>query len=138
LAQVGCGLLAFAAGARPGFARSTDPDRQWFEAADAMKRLALSWGDQPYGAVIVINGVLAGEGPSRVVRNQDVNAHAEREAIRDAQRRLGTQDLAGAVLYSTSRPCSICEAAAARAKVGRMIFGAGLTDAGTPKGGGQD
>jgi tRNA(Arg) A34 adenosine deaminase TadA len=66
-----------------------------------------------------------------------VNAHAEREAIRDAQRRLGTQDLHGAVLYSTSRPCSLCEAAAARAKVSRMIFGAGLEDAGVPKGGGR-
>jgi len=98
-----------------------------------MKRQALSWGDQPYGAVIVMDGVLAGEGPSRVVKNQDVNAHAEREAIRDAQRRLGTQSLEGAVLYSTSRPCSLCEAAAARAKVSRMIFGAGLTDAGPPK-----
>lgn len=97
-----------------------------------MKRLAQSWGDQPYGAVLVLDGAVVGEGPSRVVKNNDVSAHAEREAIRDASRRLGRHKLAGAVLYSTSRPCSLCEAAAAEAGVSRMYFGAVLTDAGTP------
>ena len=100
-----------------------------------MKRLAQSWGDQPYGAVLILDGKLVGEGPSRVVKNNDINAHAEREAIRDAQRRLGRTELPGAVLYSTSRPCGLCEAAAARAKVSRMYFGAALSDAGAPAAG---
>lgn len=107
-------------------------DPKWYEAAAAMKRLAQSWGDQPYGAVVVVDGRLTGEGPSRVVKHQDSTAHAEREAIRDAQRRLGRTRLQGAVLYSTSRPCSLCEAAAAEAGVSRMYFGPALTDAGTP------
>ncbi len=111
------------------------PDRQWYEAAASMKRLAESWGDQPYGAVLVLHGALVGEGPSRVVKNQDADAHAEREAIRDATRRLGRSTLAGAVLYSTSRPCSLCEAAAAQAEVSRMFYGASLTDAGAPSAG---
>jgi len=97
-----------------------------------MKRLAQSWGDQPYGAVLVLNGVLVGEGPSRVVKNQNPDAHAEREAIRDAQRKVGREKLLGAVLYSTSRPCSLCEAAAAEAGIARMYFGPSLTDAGVP------
>jgi len=100
-----------------------------------MKRLAESWGDQSYGAVLVLDGQLAGEGPSRVVKNQDATAHAEREAIRDAQRRLGRASLAGAVLYSTSRPCALCEAAAAQAGVRRMYFGPALADAGMPRAG---
>jgi len=80
----------------------------------------------------VLGGSIIGEGPSRVVRNNDVNAHAEREAIRDARARLGRKDLAGAVLYSTSRPCSLCEAAAAKAGISRMFYGPLLTDAGAP------
>jgi tRNA(Arg) A34 adenosine deaminase TadA len=100
-----------------------------------MKRRALAWGDQPYGAVLVLAGVLVGEGPSRVVKNNDIHAHAEREAIRDAQRRLGRQRLGGSVLYSTSRPCGLCQAAAAEAGVARMYFGPSLDDAGVP---GQD
>jgi tRNA(adenine34) deaminase len=109
-----------------------EPERRWFEAAAEMKRLAESWGDQPYGAVLVLNGALMGEGPSRVVKNQNPDAHAEREAIRDAQRKLGREMLDGAILYSTSRPCRACEAAAARARVSRMYFGSTLSDAGVP------
>ena len=98
-----------------------------------MKHLAESWGDQPYGAVVVLDDQLVGEGPSRVLKNQDRAAHAEREAIRDAQRSLGRASLSAAVLYSTSRPCNLCEAAAARAGVRRMYFGPTLADAGTPR-----
>ena len=98
-----------------------------------MKRLAESWGDQPYGAVLVADGAIIGEGPSRVVKHDDPTAHAEREALRDAQQRLGRMNLAGSVLYSTSRPCRQCEIAAAEAQVARMIFGPALKDAGQPR-----
>ena len=109
------------------------PNRKWFLASEAMRQLALSWGDQPYGAVLVTAGGLVAEGPSRVVKNSDPNAHAEREAIREAQRHLGTATLPGSVLYSTSRPCRLCEQAAAQAGVSRMYFGPELVDAGAPR-----
>ena len=109
-----------------------EPDLQWYEAAAEMKRLSQSWGDQPYGAVLVMEGMLIGQGPSRVVKNKNPDAHAEREAIRDAQQKLGRQQLPGAVLYSTSRPCGLCETAAAQAGVRRMYYGPMLSDAGVP------
>ena len=97
-----------------------------------MRRPAPPWRPQSDRAVLVLDDKLVGEGPSRVVKNRDSNAHAEREAIRDAQRRLGRKELPGTILYSTSRPCSLCEAAAAEAKVSRMYFGPTLVDAGVP------
>lgn len=121
----------FAVGTSP--AEPVHPNRKWFEAAESMRQLALSWGDQSYGAVLVTSSGLVAEGPSRVVKNSDLNAHAEREAIREAQRLLGTKNLAGSVLYSTSRPCRLCEQAAARASVSRMYFGADMVDAGPPR-----
>lgn len=119
-------LLLGAAAARAA------PQSRWYDAAEAMRQRALSWGDQPYGAVLVLGDRIVGEGPSRVVLHGDPDAHAEREAIRDAQRRLARRRLDGAVLYSTSRPCALCEAAAAAAGVARMIHGATLVDAGVP------
>ena len=126
------GLLAavlLLLGVRP----AAGAEKRWYEAAEAMKRLAESWGDQSYGAVLVTGEAIVGEGPSRVVQKKDPSAHAEREAIRDAQKRLGRTNLAGSVLYSTSRPCSLCERAAAEAGVERMIYGAALRDAGKPR-----
>ena len=114
-------------------AKTPLPEQRWYDAANDMKRLAESLGDQPYGAVLVLDGKLVGEAPSRVINNQNPDAHAEREAIHDAQRRLGRTDLSGAVLYSTSRPCSLCEAAAAQAAVSRMYFGSPLADGGAPR-----
>jgi len=64
-----------------------------------MQRLARSWADQPYGAVLVADEVVIGNGPSHVVKLGDPTAHAEREAIRDARRRLGRTVLVGSVLY---------------------------------------
>ena len=130
LAVVAC--VPFLARAAWSTAAATGPDPKWYDAALAMLRQAQSWGDQSYGAVLVLDDKLVGEGPSRVVKNRDSNAHAEREAIRDAQRRLGRKELPGTILYSTSRPCSLCEAAAAEAKVSRMYFGPKLVDAGVP------
>ena len=121
-------------------AQAADPTtqrfRRWHDAAVRMRQLALSWGDQPYGAVLVLGDELLGEGPSRVVQKSDPRAHAEREAIEDAQRRLGRvgQPLpADSVLVSTSRPCAACQAAAAQAGVSRMVFGADLQDGGAPR-----
>jgi tRNA(adenine34) deaminase len=125
------GSLPRAVAAEPS--TKVSPERRWYEAAASMKQLAESRGDQPYGAVVVADGEIVGNGPSRVVARGDPSAHAEREAIRDAQLRLGRRNLAGSVLYSTSRPCRQCESAAAEAQIARMIYGAALDDAGKPQ-----
>jgi tRNA(adenine34) deaminase len=106
---------------------------EFIAAAFQMKDDAVRSGDQAYGAVVVKDGRIVGYGPSRVVVRRDWTAHAEREAIRDAQARLGTNDLSGCVLYSTSRPCGSCESVAATANIARMIHGAQATDAGRPR-----
>lgn len=109
------------------------PSSAWYLEAKRMRELAESWGDQSYGAVVVIGNAVVGHGPSRVVKDHDLNAHAERVAIRAAQVWQGSPQLAGAVLYSTSRPCSVCEQAAAQAGIQRMYYGENLHDAGSPK-----
>ena len=101
--------------------------------ARALRDEAQRSGDQAYGAVVLRGDAIVGESPSRVVVNGDPTAHAEMEAIRDAARRLGTRDLSGCVLVSTSRPCRMCEAAAGWARIERMVHGDALTDAGRPQ-----
>jgi tRNA(Arg) A34 adenosine deaminase TadA len=115
-------------------ALGVDERRKGFvDKAFEMKRLAESRGDQAYGAVIVRGEEIVGFGPSRVIEKKDWTAHAEREAIRDAQTRLATNDLSNCVMYSTSRPCDNCEGAAANANIARMFYGADAMDAGRPR-----
>jgi tRNA(Arg) A34 adenosine deaminase TadA len=114
-------------------APDTEVGLRWIRAAEEMRRQALSWGDQAYGAVLVKDNRIIGYGPSRVVKNNDPGAHAEREAIKHAIAEVGKEAVKGSALYSTSRPCRLCEAAAAQAGVVRMYFGAEVQDAGKPR-----
>jgi tRNA(Arg) A34 adenosine deaminase TadA len=133
LAVIATGIATLAA---PAKAAPLPKHRKFIEAAFLMKEEAVKAGDQAFGAVVVKNGRIVGFGPSRVVTNKDPAQHAERVAITEAQVRLGTLDLTGCVLYSSSRPCLDCEAAAREAKIARMYYGPDATDAGPPGGAG--
>ena len=98
-----------------------------------MRDEAANIGDQAYGAVVVRDGRIVGQSASHVVIHSDLTAHAEMEAIRDAARRLGSRDLSDCTLYSSSRACPMCEAAAYWANIDGMYFGRSTTDAGAPK-----
>jgi tRNA(Arg) A34 adenosine deaminase TadA len=102
------------------------------QQAFAMRASAEARGDQAYGAVVVRNGEVVGFGPSRVVTDTDATAHAEMVAIRDASRHLGRADLSDCELYSTSRPCRMCETAAYWAGVRRLYVGKNVEDVGAP------
>jgi len=105
----------------------------FMQRAETMRRAAMTGGDQAYGAVIVKDGRIVGQAPSRVVVNTDPTGHAEMEAIRDASRRLGRADLSGCVMYSTSRPCAMCETAAHWAGISSLRFGSDIHDGGRPR-----
>ncbi len=102
--------------------------------AFALRDAAVAAGDQPYGAVIVLDGVIVGRGPSRVVVDRDNARHAERVALKDALDRLGRTRLDGAVIYSSSIPCAVCQPVLARAGVAGMVHGRDLVDGGRPRG----
>jgi tRNA(Arg) A34 adenosine deaminase TadA len=98
-----------------------------------MRKRAVERGDQPYGAVVVKDGQVVGEGVSAVLTAPDPTAHGEVQAIRDAAHRLGTSALTGCELYTTFRPCPMCETAAYWAGIARIYHGEAITDAGPPR-----
>ncbi len=105
----------------------------FIERAFEMRRLSVENGDQAYGAVIVRDNVIVGQSWSRVVLDQDPTGHAEISAIRDAARRLNSRSLKGAIMYSSSRPCPMCEAAAYWADIDGLVYGRNADNAGTPR-----
>ena len=105
----------------------------FMQRAFDMRKQAVENGDRPYGAVIVRDGLIIGQSGSLVVLDHDPTAHAELATIRQTARRMRERSLAGAVMYSSSRPCPMCEAAAYWAGIDRMVFGRDLTDARSPR-----
>jgi tRNA(Arg) A34 adenosine deaminase TadA len=118
----------------PPIVQPDPPTREAFmRRAFDMRRISVERGDQAYGAVIVKDGRIVGEGISAVITANDPTAHAEMQGIRDAARRLRTRDLSGCEMYGTSRACPMCEAGAYWARVARLYYGESITDAGAPK-----
>lgn len=110
-------------------------DEHFGFAAEAllMRDQAVATGDQPYGAVLVLNGRIAGRGASRVIADNNHDAHAERVALWAAQKTLGRKQLDGAVIYASSSPCAICQRALAAAQVSEMRVGRDAVSIGAPQ-----
>ncbi len=94
-------------------------------ATVALARIRGEQGQPPFAAIVVRDGVVIGTGVNTMLADHDPSAHGEVVAIRDAGRRIGSVNLAGAVVYSSCEPCAICRTVAAAAEVREIVFAAG-------------
>ena len=62
----------------------------------------------PFGAVVVKDDEIVGEGANQVLATNDPSAHAEVIAIRAACRQLRTFQLTGCDIYTSCEPCPMC------------------------------
>ncbi len=86
-------------------------------------------GTQPFGAILVRNGVVIGEGLNHEIARHDPTSHGEIEAIRDACQRLETNDLSDCTMYAIGEPCPMCTVAIRLAKISQVYYGASHLDA---------
>ena len=101
---------------------AADEQYMW-EALDLAARGA-ALGEVPVGAVVVVDGAIAGRGWNCPIQRHDPTAHAEIIALREAAAAAGNYRLAGATLYCTLEPCVMCAGALVAARVERLVFGA--------------
>jgi tRNA(adenine34) deaminase len=80
------------------------------EALD-LARQAEANGEVPVGAVVVVDGKVAGRGFNSPIANSDPSAHAEILALRDACASVHNYRLEAATLYATLEPCVMCAGA---------------------------
>lgn len=93
-------------------------------AALAEARKAGDAGEVPVGAVIVIDGTIAGTGFNQPIAAHDPTAHAEVIALRAAAQAIGNYRLTGATMYVTVEPCLMCVGAMIHARIGLVVYGA--------------
>lgn len=87
-----------------------------------LSRRNIDDGGGPFGAVIVKDGKIVGEGSNRVTATNDPTAHAEIVAIREACRNLKTFDLSGCEIYTSCEPCPMCLSAVYWAHISKIYF----------------
>ena len=91
---------------------------------------AAEHGEVPVGAVVVMNGEIAGRGHNQPIGASDPTAHAEVVALRAAAKSTGNYRLTDATVYVTVEPCVMCVGAMVHARIGTLVYGASEPKAG--------
>jgi len=99
-------------------------DEDYMRRALELAARAGAEGEVPVGALVVLDGAIAGEGWNRPIAAADPTAHAEIQALRSAAAKTRNYRLTGATLYVTLEPCDMCVGAMFHARIARAVFGA--------------
>lgn len=102
----------------------TSEDARWLARCLDLAREAAAADEVPVGAVVVVDGVVVGEGRNRVEELRSPLAHAEMLALQQALVHAGNKRLANATLYCSLEPCFLCAGAILHTRVDRVVFGA--------------
>ena len=105
-------------------------DDQFMQRALELAAEGAARGEVPVGAVLVLDGVIIGEGFNCPISTSDPSAHAEMVAIRAAAAHLDNYRLTGSTLYVTLEPCSMCAGLIVHARVHRLVYAASEPRAG--------
>jgi len=123
-------LLSLLREAKSKVGSSAQPNPEFLRRAIALATENVVNGrGGPFGAVIVRNGRIVGEGANSVTATNDATAHAEIVAIRAACKAIGSFRLAGCQLYTSCEPCPMCLSAAYWARLDAIFFGCCAADA---------
>lgn len=102
-----------------------EQDRFFLELALGEAEKALQENTYPVGAIIVDEDFnVIGIGRNRVHSSQDITAHAEIDAIRNAGKIMFDAKIKGKkfTLYSTLEPCPMCTGGILFAKIQRVVW----------------
>lgn len=102
---------------------------------EALMRIAINkavegvhFGQLPFGACIAKDGKAISFAHNTLLKENNVTAHAEINAIREACIKMNTPDLSDCIIYCTCQPCPMCLSACSLANISRIVYGAKISD----------
>lgn len=124
------GAYVLATARRCALALGIDDHRHYLQRAiDLASEAFRFYQGGPFGAVVVRDGQILGEGGNAVLANKDPTSHAEIVAIRAACSAVQSFELRGATIYSSGEPCPMCLGAIYWARIERIYYAATRDDA---------
>jgi tRNA(adenine34) deaminase len=91
-------------------------------------QLSRAEGNKGYGAVVALGNTVIGQAHDTATTEGDPSLHAEMNAIRQAVKTIGDNNLSGAVLFSTCEPCPMCAGLAVWANLTAIVYGASIEE----------
>lgn len=89
----------------------------------AVAASAVEKGNHPFGAVLMVDGVVVLEAENSVVSESDATRHAELNLVALACKKLSEQERAKATLVTSTEPCAMCAGAIYWGGIRNVVFG---------------
>ncbi len=91
--------------------------------AVAIARDARDHGNHPFGALLAdAEGQVLLRAENTVVSDRDVTGHAETNLVRRATAAYSPEQLADAILYTSTEPCAMCAGAIYWSGIGAVVY----------------
>lgn len=103
-------------------------DEIFMKEAIRLSQLAVSHGNEPFGAVLVKDGEIIFSNENQIYTGSDPTFHAEAGLLRRFCAETHITDLREYTLYSSCEPCFMCCGAMVWTKLGRLVYGASDID----------
>ncbi|HJN44614.1 MAG: tRNA-specific adenosine deaminase [Acidobacteria bacterium] len=110
-------------------------DEPFIRQCITLSEQAVRLGDEPFGALLVVDGEVRLTAQNRAVTEADPTRHAELLLASEACRRLDRSTLARATLYTSTEPCVMCCGAIYWSRIPRMVYGCSAVELGALVGG---
>ena len=79
-------------------------------------------GEEPIGAVAVLDDAMIARDHDRSLREGDPTAHAVLRVLQATARKLGTRRLSEVTIFTTHEPCAMCTGALVETRVPSLVF----------------
>ena len=96
---------------------------QFLREALALAEQAHARGDEPFGALLVVEQKVVLTASNTVVLERDPTRHAELNLVSQAARELPRETLLESTLYASTEPCAMCAGAICRGRIPRVVYG---------------
>ncbi len=87
-------------------------------------KMGAAEGEQPFGAVVVVDGEVVIRTHSVKVAMSDCTAHAETRAVSLATQKLKRREIPEGIFYATCEPCPMCLGAILNSGIKTLVMGA--------------
>ncbi len=96
---------------------------RWMTEAIRLAGEAVDLGDEPFGALLVVDAASVVEARNAINTSGDVTQHAELRLVSRASRNLPVDVISAATLYTSTEPCAMCSGAIYWAGIRHVVYG---------------
>lgn len=98
-------------------------NEHWIRQAIGLAGAASDRGDEPFGALLVVDDAPILTARNAVNTQDDPTQHAELRLISKASRQFGSTLISASTLYTSTEPCAMCAGAIYWSGISHVVFG---------------